>query len=121
MKDRIEHTLRKFADDLQRMGRVTDSLQGKIKSQNDPESLEKWFETNRVKFNKEKHNVLHLGQSNRTHRCRPEKRLARLQYCREGHGVTADNKVNMRRQCAIIANKPTATWSVVTVVEGWKN
>ncbi|KAK4830736.1 LOW QUALITY PROTEIN: hypothetical protein QYF61_013186 [Mycteria americana] len=56
----IEYTLTKFADDIKLGGRV-DSLEGREALQRD---LESWAITNRMKCDKSKCRILHLGQGN---------------------------------------------------------
>ncbi|CAM5124933.1 unnamed protein product [Natator depressus] len=62
----IERTIIKFVDDT-KLGRVASALEDRMKIQNDLDKLEKWSEVNRMKFNKDKCKVCHLGRNNQLH------------------------------------------------------
>ncbi|GAB0190259.1 cAMP-dependent protein kinase inhibitor alpha [Grus japonensis] len=62
----IECTLSKFANDTKLCG-VVNTLEGKDAIQRDLDRLEWWARVNRVKFNKAKCKVLHVGQGNPQH------------------------------------------------------
>ena len=42
----------------------TNTLEGSVPIQRDPDKLERWAHVNLMRFNIAKHKVLHLGQSN---------------------------------------------------------
>uniref|UniRef100_A0A8C3H5J2 Protocadherin-16 n=1 Tax=Chrysemys picta bellii TaxID=8478 RepID=A0A8C3H5J2_CHRPI len=62
----IESTLIKFADDT-KLGGIATALENRVIIQKDLDKLEKWSEVNRMKFNKDKCKVLHLGRNNQFH------------------------------------------------------
>jgi len=69
MDSGTECTLSKFADDTKLCG-VVDTLEGRDGIQRDPDRMERWACVNRMKFNKDKCKVLHLGQGNPKHKYR---------------------------------------------------
>ncbi|KAK4831965.1 LOW QUALITY PROTEIN: hypothetical protein QYF61_020348 [Mycteria americana] len=83
-----------FADDPRLSGAV-DLLEGREAIQRGLDRLKERAHANSMKFNKAKHKFLHLGQSP----------VSTEEPCGEGLGVLVDEKLDMRRQCALAAQK----------------
>ncbi|KAG6930089.1 hypothetical protein G0U57_004388, partial [Chelydra serpentina] len=72
--------------------------------QNDLDKLEKWSEVNRMKFNKDKCKVLHLGRNNQFHTYRMGGDCLGRSTAERDLGVIVDHKLNMS-QCDAVAKK----------------
>uniref|UniRef100_K7EZW8 Reverse transcriptase domain-containing protein n=1 Tax=Pelodiscus sinensis TaxID=13735 RepID=K7EZW8_PELSI len=100
----IESTLIKFADDT-KMGGVTTALEDRAIIQNDLDKLEKWSEVNKMKFNKDKCKVLHLGRNNQFHTYRMGSNCLGRTTAEKDLGFIVDHKLNMSQQCDTAAKK----------------
>ncbi|GAB0188695.1 mitochondrial enolase superfamily member 1 [Grus japonensis] len=100
----LEGVVSKFAADT-KLGGAVDSVEGGEALQGDLDRLENWAITNRMRFNKGKCWILHLGRGNPGYTYRLGDEMLETSHAERDLGVLVDSKLNRSQQCAQAARK----------------
>ncbi|CAM5105034.1 unnamed protein product [Natator depressus] len=103
LEDGLDCTLSKFSDDTKMWGEV-DMLEGRDRVQSDLDKMEDWAKI-KLRFNKDKCGVLHIGQKNPLHCYRLGTNWLSDSSAEKDLGITVDKKLDMSQQCALVAKK----------------
>ena len=77
------------------------TLEDRNKIQNDLDRLEHWAENNRMKFNRDRYKVLHLGKRNQMDSYKMGDTWLSNNMSKKVLGTIVDHKLNMNQQCEV--------------------
>uniref|UniRef100_A0A803SSX5 Reverse transcriptase domain-containing protein n=1 Tax=Anolis carolinensis TaxID=28377 RepID=A0A803SSX5_ANOCA len=105
----LEGMIIKFPDDT-KLGGIANTPEDRSRIQNELNKLERWGESNKMKFNRDKCKILHLGRKNEMQRYQMGDAWFDSSTCEKDLGVLVD-KLNMSLQCDLVAKKAKGFWS----------
>ncbi|KAJ7427170.1 hypothetical protein WISP_09263 [Willisornis vidua] len=108
----IEFIIRKFGEDT-KLGESVDLLKGRWALQRDLDRLERWADSNGMRFNKVKCWVLHFGHINPMQSYRLGTDFLESSQAERDLGVWIDRKLNMSQQFAQVAKKASRILSCI--------
>ena len=88
-------------------------MEERNKLQSDLDRLECWAENNRMKFNRDKCQVLHLGKRNQMHSYKTGDNWVSNITDEKDLGIVVDRKLNMSQQCDVAVKKANAIWGCI--------
>ncbi|KAF7246348.1 RNA-directed DNA polymerase from mobile element jockey [Varanus komodoensis] len=108
MEEGVNSLLIKFADNT-KTGAVATTEEQVLQIQRDLDRLWKWAGDNRMAFNVDKCQVLHLGHRNRCHKYKLGDKWLESSTCERDLGVLVDCRLNMSQQCDAVVKRANAT------------
>ncbi|TRZ07712.1 hypothetical protein HGM15179_019396 [Zosterops borbonicus] len=104
MDESIESFISKFADDT-KLGACDDLLEGRRALQRELEQLDRWAESNKMKFNESKCPVLHFGHNNPLQHYRMGTVWLDSAQEERDLGVLVNSWLSVSQQCALVVKK----------------